>query len=69
MVALPYIFVAVEHLLEEVDVGGAQGRQVGLAVLEQEVVELLLGLHLGAELVHIHLRVSHGSIHKALTEK
>ena len=55
----PYIFVAPHDLLEEVYVGGAKGRQVRLPVAEQEVVELLLRLHLGAQLVDVDLRVGH----------
>ena len=46
--------ISTEHdLLEEVHVGGVHGRQVRLAVLQQEVVELLLGLHLRAQLVDV----------------
>jgi len=40
-------------LLEEIHISAIHGGQIGLAVLEQEVVELLLGLHLGAELVDV----------------
>ena len=47
-------FLGPSHdLLEEVHVGGVHGRQVRLAVLQQEVVELLLGLHLRAQLVDV----------------
>ena len=42
-----------DDLLEEVHVSGVHGRQVRLAVLQQEVVELLLGLHLRAQLVDV----------------
>ena len=49
-----YLLGTPHDLLEEVHVGGVHGRQVRLAVLQQEVVELLLGLHLRAELVHVH---------------
>jgi len=48
----PYLLFRLHDLLEEVDVGGMHRWQVGLAVLKQEVVQLLLGLHLGTELVN-----------------
>ena len=48
-----YLLLALDHLLQEVHVGRVYGRQVGLAVLQQEVVELPLALHLGAELVDV----------------
>jgi len=46
-----YLLGTPHDLLEEVHVGGVHGRQVRLAVLQQEVVELLLGLH--AQLVDV----------------
>ena len=49
-----YLFSTSHDLFEEVHIGGVHRWQVGLAVLQQEVVELLLGLHLRAELIHIH---------------
>ncbi len=48
-----YLLGTPHDLLEEVHVGGVHGWQVRLAVLQQEVVELLLGLHLGAQLVDV----------------
>ena len=48
-----YLLGTPHDLLEEVHVGGVHGRQVRLAVLQQEVVELLLGLHLCAQLVDV----------------
>jgi hypothetical protein len=48
-----YLLGPPHDLLEEVHVRGVHGRQVRLAVLQQEVVELLLGLHLGAQLVDV----------------
>ena len=55
----PYIFVAPHDLLEKVNISGAQGWQVRLPIAEQEVVELLLRLHLGAQVVHVDLGVRH----------
>ena len=54
MSRISYLLGTPHDLLEEVHVRGVHGRQVGLAVLQQEVVELLLGLHLRAELIHVH---------------
>ena len=48
-----YLLGTPHDLLEEVHVGCVHGRQVRLAVLQQEVVELLLGLHLRAQLVDV----------------
>ena len=48
-----YLLGTPHDLLEEVHVGGVHGRQVRLAVLQQDVVELLLGLHLRAQLVDV----------------
>ena len=48
-----YFLAAPHDLLVEVHVRGVHGRQVRLAVLQKEVVELLLGLHLGAQLVDV----------------
>ena len=59
---ISYVFIAINDLLEEVHVGGAQRRQVRLAVAEQEVVELLLLLHLRAEFVDVDLWVCHAYI-------
>jgi len=56
---ISYVFIAINDLLEEVDVGGGERRQVGLPILEQEVVQLLLGFHLGPELVDAYLGVCH----------
>ena len=46
-----YLLGTPHDLPEEVNVGGVHGRQVRLAVLQQEVVELLRGLHLRTQLV------------------
>ena len=54
-----YILVAVYKLLEEVDIHRLERGKVDLAIAEQEVVELLLRLHLGAEFVHVDLGVRH----------
>ena len=54
-----YVFIAIDNLLEEVHVGGGEWRQVGLPILEQEVVQLLLGFHLGPQLVDAYLGVRH----------
>ena len=35
---ISYVFIAINDLLEEVHVGGGEWRQVGLPILEQEVV-------------------------------
>ena len=48
-----YLIAAPHDLLEEVPGRGVHGRQVRMAVLQQEVVELLLGLHLRAQLVDV----------------
>ena len=48
-----YLLAAPHDLLEEIHVRGVHGRQVRLAVLQQEVVELLLGLHLRAQQVDV----------------
>ena len=56
---ISYVFIAINDLLEEVHVGGGERRQVGLPILEQEVVQLLLGFHLGPELVDAYLGVRH----------
>ena len=49
-----YLLAFSYDLLEKVHVVGVHGRPVRLAVLQQEVVELLLGLHLRVQLVHVH---------------
>ena len=49
-----YLLAAPHDLLEEVHVRGVHGRQVRLTILQQEVVQLLLGLHLRAQLVDVH---------------
>jgi hypothetical protein len=54
MIKFQYLFDSSHDLFEEVPIDGVHRWQVGLAVLQQEVVELLLGLHLRAELVHVH---------------
>jgi hypothetical protein len=54
-----YILVAVYKLLEEVDIHRLKRGKVDLAIAEQEVVELLLGFHLGAEFVDVDLWVRH----------
>jgi hypothetical protein len=51
---ITYLLESSHDLLEEVHVRGVHERQVRLEVLKQEVVELLLGLHLRVELVHVH---------------
>ena len=56
-----YLLAAPHNLLEEVHVHGVHGRQVRLAVLQQEVVELILGLHLRVQLVHVHALEVHWS--------
>ena len=56
---ISYIFIPIDDLLEEVHVGGGERRQVGLPILEQEVVQLLLGFHLGPQLVDAYLGVRH----------
>ena len=56
-----YLLGNPHDLLDEVHVGGLHGRQVRLAVLQQEVVELLLGLHLRVQLVHVHALEVHWS--------
>jgi hypothetical protein len=48
-----YLLAAPHDLLEEVHVRSVHGWQVRLAVLQQENVELLLGLHLRAQLVDV----------------
>ena len=48
-----YLLGTPHDLLEEVHVRGVHGRQVHLTVLQQEVVKLLLGLHLCAQLVDV----------------
>ena len=47
-----YLFFSFHDLFEKIDIGGMHWRQVGLAVLQEKVVQLLLGLHLGAELIY-----------------
>ena len=57
-----YLFGAAHDLLEEVDVGGGEWRQVGVAVVDEEEVHLLLRLALAAELAHLdaaEVRVLH----------
>jgi hypothetical protein len=54
-----YVFTAIYDLLQKIHVRRGEGRQVRLAVLQKEVIELLLRLHLGAELVDAHLLVGH----------
>ncbi len=49
-----YLLASSHDLLEEEHVVCVHGRPVRLAVLQQEVVELLLGLHLRVQLVHVH---------------
>ncbi len=56
-----YLLAASHDLLEEVHVPGVNGRQERLAVLHQEVVELLFGLHLRVQLVHVHVLEVHWS--------
>ena len=56
-----YLLDSSHDLLEEVHVRGVHGRQVRLAVLQQEFVELLLGLHLRVQLVHVHALEVHWS--------
>ena len=48
-----YLLGTPHDLLEKVHVGGVHGREVRLAVLQQEIVQLLLGLHLRAQLVDV----------------
>ena len=48
-----YLLGPAHDLLEEVHIRGIHGQQVRLAVLQQEVVQLLLGLHLRAQLVDV----------------
>jgi hypothetical protein len=48
-----YLLGPSHDLLEEVHVGGVHGRQIRLAVLQKEIVQLLLGLHLRAQLVDV----------------
>ena len=47
-----YLFLGFHDLFEKIDIGGMHWRQVGLAVLQEKVVELLFGLHLWAELIY-----------------
>ena len=56
---ISYVFIAINDLLEEVHVGGGEWRQVGLPILEQEVVQFLLRFHLGPQLVDAYLGVRH----------
>ena len=56
-----YLLAAPHDLLEEVHVRGVHGWQVRLAILQEEVVELLLGLHLRVQLVHVHALEVHWS--------
>ncbi len=56
-----YLLASSHDLLDEVHVFGVLGRPVRLAVLQQEVVELLLGLHLCVQLVHVHALEVHWS--------
>jgi hypothetical protein len=53
LIVKSYLLVSPHYLLEEVHISGVQGWQVGLAVLEQEIEQLFLRLHLRADLVHI----------------
>ena len=48
-----YLLGTPHDLLEEVHIRGVHGRQVRLAVLQQEVVEHLLGFPLRAHLVDV----------------
>ena len=48
-----YFLGTPHYSLEEVNVGTVQWREVGLAVIDQEVVELLLALQLAGHLVDI----------------
>ncbi|MFN9959397.1 MAG: hypothetical protein ACK55I_40425, partial [bacterium] len=54
-----YLLAAPHDLLEEVHVCGVHVRQVRLAVLQQEVVELLLGLNFCVQLVYVHVLEFH----------
>jgi len=47
-----YLFFSFHDLFEEIDIRRMHWRQLCLAVLKEKVVELLLGLHLGAELIY-----------------
>ena len=49
-----HFFRASHDLLEKIDVSGVHWRQICLAILKKEVVELLFGLHLRAQLIDIH---------------
>ncbi len=49
-----YLFFPSHYLLKEVHVGRCHWREVGLAILEQEIVELLLALHFAAQGIYIH---------------
>ncbi len=50
-----YIFLSPDDLLEVVYVGRLQGWEIGLAILEKEVIELSLTLKLALELIHVDL--------------
>ncbi len=56
-----YLIDSSHNLLEEVHVRDIHGRQVRLVFLQQEVVVLLLGLHLRVQLVHVHALEIHWS--------
>jgi hypothetical protein len=50
-----YLFVSIRNLLQEEDVDTVHLRQVSLAILEQEVVELFLALELFHDFMDIDL--------------
>jgi hypothetical protein len=52
---MTYVLGPASHLLQEVGIDGVHLRQVGLALLSQEVVHILLGGDLLHELVDVHL--------------
>ncbi len=56
---MAYLLLPPHYLLQEVHIGCVHGGQVGLAVLQEEVIQLLLGLHLGRQLINVHLLQLH----------
>jgi hypothetical protein len=54
---LPYLFSAMHDLPQKVDIGRVQLWQEGVAILDQEVVELLLAATFFLELTYVDVDV------------